>query len=108
MSFESNISANLVFELRTPGLGNCAYGKFNSSPPRQNGCHFLADIFKSILLNKNIKISIQFSLKFNPKGLIDNKSALVQVMAWHQAISWTNADPVHQRMYAALGVDELS
>ena len=29
-------------------------------------------------------------------------------MAWHQAISWTNADPVHQRMYVALGVDELS
>ena len=24
-----------------------------------------------------------------------------------QAITWTNADPVHRRIYAALGVDEL-
>ena len=27
---------------------------------------------------------IQMSLKFVPKGLIDNTSALVQVMAWHR------------------------
>ena len=33
---------------------------------------------------------------------IDNKPALVQIMAWQQAIIWTNADPVHQRIYAAL------
>ena len=45
----------------------------------------LADnIFKHIFLNDNIRISIQISLKFVPKGLIDDKSALVQVMAWHQ------------------------
>ena len=25
----------------------------------------------------------------------------------HQAIIWTNADPVHRRIYAALGGDEL-
>ena len=40
-------------------------------------------------------------------GLIDNKSALVQVMAWRQAITWTNDDPVQWRIYAALGGDEL-
>ena len=45
----------------------------------------LADnIFKCIFLNENIRISIQISLKFVPNGLIDNKPALVQVMAWHQ------------------------
>ena len=43
------------------------------------------DIFKHIFFNKNIRISIQVSLKFVPKGLIDNTSALVQVMAWHTA-----------------------
>ena len=42
------------------------------------------NIFKRIFLNENIKISIQISLKFVPNGPIDNKSALVQVMAWRQ------------------------
>ena len=42
------------------------------------------DIFKRILVNENIKISIQLSLKFVPKSLIDNKLALVQVMAWRR------------------------
>ena len=40
------------------------------------------DIFKCIFLNENVRISIKISLKCVPKGPIDNKSALVQVMAW--------------------------
>ena len=35
------------------------------------------DIFKCIFLNENDRILIQISLKFVPKGSIDNKSALV-------------------------------
>ena len=31
--------------------------------------------------NDNVRISIQFSMKFVPKGLIDSKSALIQAMA---------------------------
>ena len=43
----------------------------------------LADnIFKLIFLNENDRILIKISLKFVPKGPIDNKPALVQVMAW--------------------------
>ena len=42
------------------------------------------DIFKCIILNEKVRISIKISLKFVPKGPIDNKSALVQVMAWHR------------------------
>ena len=38
-------------------------------------------IFKWIFLNENDRIPIQISLKFVPKRPIDNKSALVQVMA---------------------------
>ena len=46
---------------------------------------FLADdIFICIILNENVRISIKISLKFVPKGAIDNKSALVQVMAWRR------------------------
>ena len=42
----------------------------------------LADnILKCIFLNENVSILIQISVKFVPKGPIDNKSALVQVMA---------------------------
>ena len=29
-------------------------------------------------------------------------------MAWRQVIVWTNADPIHWRIYAALGADELN
>ena len=42
------------------------------------------DIFKCIFVNENTRISIQISLKFVPKSLIDNKSALVQVMVWRR------------------------
>ena len=41
------------------------------------------DIFKSIF-NESGWISITISPKFIPKGPIDYKSALVQVMAWHR------------------------
>ena len=45
----------------------------------------LADnIFKCIFLNENDSILIQISLKFVPRSLIDNKPALVQVMAWRR------------------------
>ena len=39
--------------------------------------------FKSIF-NESVWISITISLKFIPKGPIDYKSVLVQVMAWHR------------------------
>ena len=49
------------------------------------------DTFKWIFLNENVIISIKISLKFIPKGPVNNIQALVQIMAWRrQAISWTN------------------
>ena len=54
----------------------------NTLRPRQNGCHFVDDIFKRIFLNENILIPIKISLKFVPKGSINNIPALVQIMAW--------------------------
>ena len=35
-------------------------------------------------MNEKYGISIRISLKFVPQGTIHNKSALVQVMVWHQ------------------------
>ena len=50
--------------------------------PAQNGRHFADDIFKYIFMNEKFCILIRISLKFVPKGSIDNnKAALVQVIA---------------------------
>ena len=54
----------------------------NTLRPRQNGRHFADDIFKCIFLNENVWIPIKISLKFVPKGSINNIPALVQIMAW--------------------------
>ena len=46
---------------------------------------FLADaIFNCIFLYENDKIPIQISLKLVPKSPIDNKLALVKVVAWRR------------------------
>ena len=34
--------------------------------------------------NENLKISIKISLKFVPKGPVNNIPTLVQIMAWHR------------------------
>ena len=60
------------------------YMSVNSLRPRQNRRHFADDIFKCILLNKNVWIPIKISLKFVPKGPIDNIPAMVQIMAWRR------------------------
>ena len=57
----------------------------NTLRPRRNGRHFADDIFKCIFLNENIRISIEISLKFVPKGPINNNKALVQIMAWRRS-----------------------
>ena len=43
---------------------------------------FADDIFKCIFLNENVWIPIKNSLKFVPKGPINNIPTLVQIMAW--------------------------
>ena len=49
-----------------------------------NGSHFAGDIFKCIFLNENVWIRIKISLKFVPKGPINNIPAMVQIMAWRR------------------------
>ena len=58
--------------------------EYNTMMPRQNACHFADDIFKTIFRNANCCIFIIFSLKFVPKGAINNRPALIQKIAWHQ------------------------
>ena len=56
--------------------------RVNTLRPRQNGRRFADDTFKRIFLNENVRILIKISLKFVPKGPINNIPALVQIMAW--------------------------
>ena len=74
---------------------------------RKNGHHLADDIFKCSLLNENLCILIQTSLK----GPIDKKSALFQtnglVPNMHQAIIWTNVGLVYWSIYTSLGVNVL-
>ena len=42
------------------------------------------DIFKRIFLNQNVRIPINISLEFVPKGPFNNSTALVQIMAWRR------------------------
>ena len=73
---------------------NAASSVVNSLRPRQNGCHFADDIFKCIFLNDNIWIQINISLKFVPKGPINNIPALVQIMAWRRPGDKPLSEPI--------------
>ena len=53
--------------------------------------HFADDIFKCIFLNENVWIPVKISLKYVPKGPINNIPALV-----------------YRRIYASLGLNELN
>ena len=66
--------------------------------PRQNGRHFTYDTFKRIFLNETFRISIKISLKFVPKGPINNIPALVQVMAWR----WSGDKPLSEPVMVIL------
>ena len=110
--------------LRRPGFANCLSRYTVEWPPgrewkhnyrtqsverlrlRQTGRHFADDIFKCIVLNGNIWISIKISLKFVPEVRINNIPALVQTR--RQAIIWTNDDLDYWRIYASLGFNELN
>ena len=51
---------------------------------RQIGHNFADDAVKCNFLNDSFRIYIQISLKFVPKGPINNIPALVQIMAWRR------------------------
>ena len=61
--------------------GMLVWSYVNTLRPRQNGRHFADAIFKCIFLKEVVSISIEISLKFVPKGPINNIPALVQIMA---------------------------
>ena len=83
----------------------------NSSSPWQNGHYFAIDILRCIFVKEKYCILIKNSLKFVPKGQIYNNIVLVKIMPWRRKsdkpLSKPNFDPIHWRIYAALGRGEL-
>ena len=71
---------------------------FNTLWPRRNGRHVPDEIFKCIFLNENIRISMKISLKFIPKGPIDNIPALVQIMVWCRPGHKSLSEPIMVRL----------
>ena len=58
--------------------------------PGKNGHHFADDIFRRSFLIEDIWISIKISQKFISMGPVNDIPALGQLMAWQQAINWTD------------------
>ena len=71
---------------------------FYTLRPRQNGRHLSGDIFKCIFLNENIWFFIKISLKFVPKGPINDIPALVQIMAWRRLGNKPLSEPIVDRL----------
>ena len=79
--------------------------------PWRNGHHFRHDFFKCIFLNQNLWISIKISLKFVPRGSINNIPATVQMMACRRRpgdkpylnLLWLD----YRLIYASFGLNEL-
>ena len=63
-------------------LSCCHVWQIITSRPEQNGCHSANNIYKCISMKEMFCIFNLNSLKFLPKGLIDNKSSLFQVTSW--------------------------
>ena len=81
-------------------------------PPMTKWPTFWQTDSDELFMNENGRIPIQISLEIVPESPIDNIPALAQVMGLapnrRQAITSTNEDPVHGRIYAALVEDELN
>ena len=79
-----------------PCVSQCL--RVNTLRPRQNGRHFADDTFKCFFLDENISVSINISLKFVPKGSINNDPALFQIMAWRQPGDKPLSEPMMVRL----------
>ena len=64
--------------------------------------------FQMHLFERKYGNLIKISMKFVAKGPITNITALVQIIAWRQAINWANDVLDHWDIYASLGLSELN
>ena len=75
---------------------------------RIQNCHcFADDIFKCIVLNENVWISLKISLKFVPNVRINNTSSLVQIMAWRRPGDKPLSEPMVISLLAHICINQL-
>ena len=94
----SSFEKSRTFPLEGHTNFDCSVYDINTLRPRQNGRHFADDTFNRIFMNENVKISINVSLKFVPKGLNNNIPALVQIMAWRRPGDKPLSEPMIVRL----------
>ena len=70
----------------------------NTLRSRQNWRHISDNISKYIFLDENVWISLTFSLKFVPKGPINNIPTLVQIMTWRRQGDKPLSEPMMVRL----------
>ena len=70
----------------------------NTLRPRQDGRHFPDNTFERIFLKENVIILIKISLKFVPKGPINNIPALFQIMPWRRSGDKPLSEPMMVRL----------
>ena len=58
-------------------------------------------------LDENVSIAIKKSLKFLPKGSINNTPPLVQIMAWRRRGDKPLSEPMVVNLYASLRLNEF-
>ena len=93
-------------------MWNTLHVWLNTLSSRRNRRHYVKDISKCIFLNENGLISIRISLKFIPRGPINNIPVLVLIMAWRRPgdkpISYLNQWWLfYWRTYASLVLNGL-
>ena len=97
-SFEENAFENIFCKMASICLCLNELRWVKGLMPKQNGRHFTDDIFNCIFFNENVWIPIQISLKFVPKGPINNIPALVQIMAWWRPGDKPLSEPMMVRL----------
>ena len=72
----------LIFQYVLNGFRAYFVVIINSLTPGRPGCHFKTEIFNLVLLIGILTSSKDNVLRWMPRNLTDDKSTLVQVMAW--------------------------
>ena len=109
--FHAGVSDNYIITHFPPHYCDIAiwnttlkYISFNKLKRRKNGRHFPDNIFKWIFFNENVWISINISLKFVPRGPINNIPTLVQVMARRRPGDKSLSEPMMVRLPTHKGI----
>ena len=96
--FQCFLSKQFIWQCCLPSASEC----LNSLAPGRFGCNFKNSVFKLALLIGIFRASFDKVLRWKIQDLTDDKSTLVQVMAWcHQATNHL-PEPMLTQIYVAV------